>query len=107
VVKVIVTFIIGLGLSHLEAIAMKPVDIYLTSNRICRKCTGRYISPSLVELSNPAGQTMRYPIDDIMGVDLHPVWRRFFKHSVGEIGYPARQILPQAFDEERYLLQYP
>jgi hypothetical protein len=84
----------------------KPVDIYLTSDRVCKKCIGRYINQNQVELVNKKGQRGVYAANEIVGLDTHPIARKLFLHSLHEIGLPARIIVPQAFDNEPKYLHY-
>ncbi len=84
----------------------KPVDIYLTGDRVCKKCVGRYINQNEVELVNKKGQRGVYAANEIIGLDTHPIARKLFLHSVHEIGLPARIIVPQAFDNEPKYLHY-
>lgn len=84
----------------------KPVDIYLTGDRVCKKCIGRYINEQQVELVNKKGQRGVYAANEIVGLDTHPIARKLFLHSVHEIGLPARIIVPQAFDNEPKYLHY-
>lgn len=81
----------------------KPYDIYLTENRICRKCTGRYLTPEQVELKNRNGETGVYKPSEIIGVDNHPLRRKFWLHSYRGMGLPARVINPRAFEGEKFL----
>lgn len=81
----------------------KPFDVYLTEDRICKKCTGRYINSETIELKNRKGKAGLYHVDEIIGVDVHPLARRFWLHSFRGVGLPGKIIVPQAFEEEKYL----
>lgn len=81
----------------------KAYDIYLTGNRICKKCVARYLGNDQVELRDRKGETGVYPLWEIQGVDTHPFARRFWGTSFRGIGLPGRIIVPQAFDDEKGL----
>lgn len=89
----------------------KPYDIYLTENRVCKKCVGRVLNDpaateALVELKNKKGDTGVYRLSEIIGVDNHPVARKLFLQSLHGIGFPAQIIVPQGFDDTEKLLNY-
>lgn len=84
-------------------ITTKPYDIYLSGNRICKKCTARYLGNNEVELRNRKGETGVYPLWEVQGVDTHPFARRFWGASFRGVGLPGRIIVPQAFDDEKGL----
>jgi hypothetical protein len=81
----------------------KACDIFLTSDRVCEKCTWKVLNPQEVQLTNRKGQTGIYPLAEIIGLDTHPLARRFLLRSAQGVGLPGRIIVPQAFDHEKYL----
>jgi hypothetical protein len=84
----------------------KPYDIYLTENRVCKKCRGKQINETQVILTDLKGKSGLYPANEIIGVDNHPLARKLFLQSAHGIGFPARIIVPQAFDDEAKYLHY-
>ncbi|MDX2085379.1 MAG: hypothetical protein SFZ03_08335 [Candidatus Melainabacteria bacterium] len=83
--------------------AVKPRDIYLTHDRVCHDCTAQWLDAIHVRLSNDQGQSAVYLRREIVGVDTHPFWRKFWRHSYHGMGLPARVIVPEAFDDESAL----
>ncbi len=81
----------------------KAYDFYLSGDRICRKCHWRMAGPSHVELTGKNGIRGTYSLEEIIGVDKHPIRRRIHRKSIEGVGIPGRVIVPAAFDEERRL----
>lgn len=81
----------------------KAYDFYLSGDRICRDCHWRMAGPSHVELTNKAGIKGTYSLEEIIGVDKHPILRRLHRKSIEGVGIPGRVIVPGAFDDERRL----
>jgi hypothetical protein len=79
----------------------KPRDIYLTGNRICRKCMWQEEGDIYIRLTNQEGKTGLYRHSDIIGIDTHPIGRRLFIKSIKGVGLPGRIIVPNAFDDEQ------
>ena len=99
-----ILFLWGVALPEGWAIdSQKPYDIYLTGDRICKKCTFRVLSPESVELSNRLGEKGIYPVKEIIGLDTHPFARRFVLQNTHANGLAGRIVVPQAFDDEKYL----
>ena len=53
------------------------ITIYLTEDRVCKKCTWRYVDASHVELKNKLGVKATYKATEILGATRHPLWRKF------------------------------
>jgi hypothetical protein len=82
-------------------------DIYLTENRVCRKCTATRISPEQVQLINRQGERITVPINTILGVDRHPVVRKLLVRSLHGVGNPGPEIVPYAFEDwNEYVCKY-
>ena len=55
-------------------------DIYLTYNRICKKCTMTDNQDGTVYMVNQQGIGANYPAHEVLGVDYHPISRKFIRH---------------------------
>ncbi len=87
----------------------KPVyrDIYLTEERICRSCSGRWIDDKRLELANRQGEKAIIASKDIIGIDKHPVARRILTRSLHGIGLSAKIVVPYAFEDwEEFVCKY-
>lgn len=73
-------------------------NIYLTDNRVCRDCTGTWVTREQVQLINRQGEHIVVPVRDILGVDWHPWIRKTIVHSLFGLGIPATVFAPYAFD---------
>ncbi|MGE0200644.1 MAG: hypothetical protein AB7P76_06725 [Candidatus Melainabacteria bacterium] len=78
--------------------APKPYNIYLTQDRICRKCTWVLIPDGRVRLINPQGQSAVYTQAEIIGVDNRPVWRRLVWRMNRGNGLAGQVINPAGYD---------
>jgi hypothetical protein len=81
-------------------------DIYLTEDRVCKRCTWAWEDANTkdwVVLTNKGGLATRVRPQEILGIDTHPFVRRFLLKSVEGVGLPGRVILPQATDTARFL----
>jgi hypothetical protein len=79
--------------------SQKPYDIYLTRNRVCRRCVWRWAPQQmrlpiaqklqaherLVELKGKAGKSIQVSEIDILGVDTHPWWRRRIRQHATQL----------------------
>ena len=94
-----VLILLALLLPTAMADDLKYYDIYLTDNRVCKKCAWQVIDANRVELvSRKTGKRGIYHPSEIMGVDKHPIARRLFKKAVHGSGYAGKVIDPDAYD---------
>ncbi|MEB3206683.1 MAG: hypothetical protein VKK59_04970 [Vampirovibrionales bacterium] len=84
---------------HWPIFSQKPYDIYLTRNRVCRRCVWRWapepmrlsIAPTLnayerrVELKDQPGKVIEVLEIEILGVDTHPRWRRRIRQHATQL----------------------
>ncbi len=82
-----------------ESQSIKPADIYLTQDRVCRKCLWEVVDADHVRLTNLSGVKGVYPLREILGVDTHPALRKWIYHSAHGIGVPGPILVPDAFDD--------
>lgn len=81
-------------------------DIYLTNNRICKKCQMIDLGNERVLLRNKSGVSAEHWSTEIIGVDYHPLQRKFWLHFVNSINpHAARTLFPEAVEEAE--LKYP
>lgn len=98
---------LSIGLSALGDDGPVYRDVYLTENRICKACTGRWLNDHEVELSNRKGEVTVVPSQAIIGIDNHPLARKTFLKSLHGIGLPAKVIVPYAFpDAKDFVCKY-
>lgn len=83
-----------------------PVDIYLTEGRVCKKCVGRWLNGSQVELVNRQGLRGVYRSDEIVGVDRHPIARKLLMKSIYGQGLPGRVLFPRLYQNSETGLDY-
>ena len=95
-------FAIDLVLAEVDVTSrftQQPYDIYLTGDRVCRRCVWRWISldsrwpvgPDLpphkrfVELKGPENKLIQVREEEILGVDNHPWWRRRIRRQATQL----------------------
>jgi len=87
------------------ASAVQYRDIYLTHERVCKKCSWALLlndehKPSgKVLLRKETGEESLVDFDDVIGIDTHPYARRLFLKSLHGLGFRAQVIVPQAFPD--------
>ncbi|MBY0449699.1 MAG: hypothetical protein K2X01_03640 [Cyanobacteria bacterium] len=92
-------FLVFSANTRAESLSIKPADIYLTQDRVCRKCVWEVVDADHVQLTNLAGVKGVYALREILGVDTHPALRKWLYHSAHGIGVPGPILMPDAFDE--------
>ncbi|MCS6267464.1 MAG: hypothetical protein H2174_07845 [Vampirovibrio sp.] len=68
-------------------------DIYLTYNRICKKCTMTDNQDGTVYMVNQQGIGASYPAHEVLGVDYHPLERKFRRHLATTLNPAAAKTL--------------
>jgi hypothetical protein len=68
-------------------------DIYLTYNRICKKCNMTDNQDGTVYLVNQQGVSANYPAQEVLGVDYHPIARKFRRHLATTLNPTAAKTL--------------
>jgi hypothetical protein len=77
--------------------------IYLTYNRACKQCQLTDLQDGTVYLVNSQGVGATYPATDILGVDYHPIQRRFQTHLANTLNpHAARTLLPNSVEHREY-----
>jgi hypothetical protein len=78
-------------------------DIYLTYNRICKKCNMRDNQDGTVYMVNTQGVGANYPAQEVLGVDYHPISRKFIRHLATTLNPSvAKTLLPQSIENPVY-----
>lgn len=96
----------GMALSA-QAEKIKYYDLYLTNNRVCKKCTWEWIDARRVQISNRQGQSAIVEGSEILAYDNHPFLRKVFVKGVHGVGLPGPVIVPYAFDDYKdYVCKY-
>lgn len=72
------------------------ITIYLTEDRVCKKCTWRLLADNKIELKNKLGTRGIYKTTEILGATKHPIWRKFAIHAANNTALPGENILPSA-----------
>lgn len=75
----------------------KYYTIYLLNNKVCKKCSVQQKDADHVWLINKGGAYELVPINQIIGIDRHPIIRRLVWKSLHGIGLPGPVIAPEAF----------
>jgi hypothetical protein len=74
-------------------------DIYLTYNRICKKCNMTDNQDGTVYMVNQQGVGANYPAQEVLGVDYHPVQRKFIRHLATTLNpSAAKTLLPRSLE---------
>lgn len=78
------------------------VTIYLTENRVCKKCTWRVLPDNNIELKNKLGVSGIYNASEIIGATKHPLWRKFMLHTANNTALGGENILPSAIKKPSF-----
>ena len=78
------------------------ITIYLTEDRVCKKCTWRLVRENEIELKNKLGERGIYKATEILGATKHPLWRKFAIHAANHTALPGENILPSAVKEPTF-----
>jgi hypothetical protein len=86
---------------------MKPHDVYLRDGLMCKRCTAELMTNKLVRLRDTAGRQTLVRMDEIIGINTHPIIRSVMIRSLHGIGNPGPLIVPYAFeDSQEYVCKY-
>lgn len=76
-------------------------DIYLTEDRVCKKCHWEWVDREHVALTDMAGKRALVKPDEIIGIDTHPRLRRLFLKGLRGTGLGGKIIVPYPYDDAK------
>lgn len=86
---------------------LKPHDVYLRDGLMCKRCTAELMTDKLVRLRDTSGRQTMVRMDEIIGINTHPIIRNVMIRSLHGIGNPGPLIVPYAFeDSQDYVCKY-
>jgi hypothetical protein len=78
-------------------------DIYLTYNRICKQCNMTDNQDGTVYMVNQQGIGANYPAHEVLGVDYHPISRKFIRHLATTLNPGVvKTLLPNRIEQPEH-----
>ena len=102
VAGLIIVTLLGFGVNSVSA--TNRYDIYLTRDRVCRRCVGEALNATDVRLTNERGWRTVVSRQEVLGVDAHPRIRRLLFRSLHNIGPAGTALVPYAFENAQDFL---